>query len=249
MKKYCLLSIFFYSYLCMGQRVLSNAELQQYTQPKVNNAPTNEWFKDRRNLYFWDEFYIISGNRVYGTPFLYYDWCEGIITTPNGTVFSGYKLKYNAYDQTVHFSNGKDSLEVNEEIQEFTLVNRYPDTMIISKFINANQFKKEKQPLYYELILDNEKGQLLKLNKKLVVAPGKGISSNEVRRIFDLEVSYFYYDKTKKELTQIKANGSNITSIIGSNDTMTAELKNYDFSLEDQLIAFFTKYFELKKVK
>ena len=30
---------------------------------------------------------------------------------------------------------------------------------------------------------------------------------------------------------------------------MAAELRNYDFSLEDQLVAFFTKYFELKKLK
>jgi hypothetical protein len=232
--------------------------LAQSNIPPITNAPSNtplnlttddQWFKDRRVNYYWDESYIINGRRVLGTPFLYHTWEKGTVTTADGRQYAGYRLKYDAYHQTVYFNNGADSLEIDEEIKEFRLSVVYPDTITTSVFVNANQYKKEKKNFYYEILLDSKIGQVLKYNKKIVSEANKNIPLYEGKKFFELECTYFYYNKATNQITQIKANGSNIAAILDGDDTMTAELKNYDFSLEEQLIAFFMKYFELKKLK
>lgn len=216
-------------------------------QVPMNNTPNSEWFKDRKTMYFLDQFYVIEGRQVYGSPFLMQSWHTGSVTTADGRVFNGYKLKYNAYHQTVYFSNGADSLEVNEEIREFTIDAVYPDTTIHARFINGNQFRKEKKTVYYEVLLDNPRGQLLKLNRKIVTTPEKGVNSVEGRKIFQLEVAYFYFDKQKKAFTEIKPNGSNVVSVLqldpATKDSLQPE--NVNFLLEPEVINFFQRYFRL----
>jgi hypothetical protein len=219
----------------------------QHMISTVSNVPNSELFKDKRTFYFYNESYVIDGHQVFGSPFLFHDWNNGTITTADGRVFTGYRLKYNAYDQTVYFSNGTDSLEVNDEIKDFSIINVYPDTLIISKFINASQLKKEKKVFYYEVLLDNEAGQLLKYNKKIVAEASKGIPVYEGKKVFELQSSFFYYDKKKKLVTAIKANGSNISSLVDVSSG--PDPKNYDFSLDGDITAFFTRYFESLKAK
>jgi hypothetical protein len=231
--------------------IQTQSHAQLTPPPAVNtpmsNVPSSELFKEKRTYYFWNDSYMIDGRQVLGFPFLFHEWENGSITTADGRVFPGYKLKYNVYDQTVYFSNGGDSLEVNDEIREFTITNHYPDTTITSKFVNANQYRKEKKVFYYEVIIDSDYGQLLKYNKKLVKESAEGIPAYEGKKIFRLEQSFYYYDKKKQTITAIKANGSNIKSITEPVAGVNAE--SYDFAVDTDIISFFNSYFDALKSK
>lgn len=247
MRRLCILMLV----ACMAQYSNAQPPSAQHMISTVSNVPNSEMFKDRRTYYFYDDSYMIDGHQVLGHPFLYHDWSKGIITTADGKVFSNYKIKYNAYNQTVLFSDGKDSLEVNEEIKEFVIVNVYPDTTVTSKFINAGQLKKEKKTFYYEVLLDDAAGTLLKYNRKTVAESAEGIPAAEGKKIFRLESSVFYFDKAKKTVTPIKANGSNVISLLNLDDAAKTALqpKGTDFSIETNVVHFFKKYFEWDNAK
>ena len=246
----CVLTCSFY---CYSQSNIPPVAVPPQNVPyatKVNLTTDDEWFKDRRVNHYWEDSYVINGRRVFGSPFLYHDWETGEITTADGRLYTGYKLKYDAFNQVVYFTNGTgDSLQVDEEIKEFKLTVVYPDTVINCRLVNANQFKKEKKSFYYEVLLDDAAGELLKYNKKIVADADKSMPAYEGKKFFDLEVSFFYYDKKNNSINPIKANGSNITAILNLDDNLKNRLKpeGYDFSVEANIVSFFRQYFEVLK--
>lgn len=244
MRKLFFLTLILYSFHAFSQGSQPPAGVPAYGTTPMSNIPTQELFKDRNKIYFYDEFYIIDGRKVVGTPFLYHDWVNGSITTADGRVFNGYKLKYNAYQQTVYFHNGLDSLEVDDPIKSFYLIVPSGDSNIVYTFINSSEIKEEKKPMYYELLLENSTWQVLKFNRKFVGEAGKSLPVAEGRKLFDLEVSFFIFNKSTKKLTRLKANGTNIASTLGLDKEQEATLVNYDFSGETDILRFFRKYFE-----
>jgi len=233
------------------------AQIVQNLEGKVRpvelvHVSGREWFKDRSVIYFANEFYIIDNRKVRGTPFLYRSWYSGTVTTAKGDSYSNYKLKYNAFNQTIFFSNGIDSLEANEDVKEFTLVvqenNSSPDTVF--RFINGSQFKnnKDKTTNYYEVLLEAEKGKLLKLNKKDIVEESTGLPSAEGTMVFKLETSFYYYDINAAKFSRIKPNGSNIADILklDKENEKSFMLESYDLTQESQIIELFKKFFHKK---
>ncbi|MFL5771739.1 MAG: hypothetical protein ACJ75F_01185, partial [Flavisolibacter sp.] len=63
------------------------------------------------------------------------------------------------------------------------------------------------------------------------------------RKVFDLEVSYYIFNKSTKKLTRLKASGTNIASTLALNKEQEADLVNYDFSAESDILRYFQKYF------
>lgn len=220
-------------------------ELSPFSNIVNINGQDGYYFK--KDLYLHNAYTIIDGERVLGIPFLFIDWYGGSLTTPDGRVYTDYKFKYNVENQTVSFLNGKDSLEVNEEIKEFTLSARIGDSVINSRFINSNQYQKGKTT-YYEVLIDNERGQVLKTNKKVVATTGDGIIASKTSKYLKLESEFFYYDKSTKKITRIKPSG-NFASILKLSEEEVKEINmdSFDASKEEEILRFFKLYFEKKK--
>lgn len=215
------------------------------------NINGQDGFYLKKDLYLVDYYTIIDGQRVLGIPFLFPEWLEGSLTTPDGRVYTDYKYKYNVENQTVSFLNKQDSLEVNENIKEFTLKYVNKDSVIQLRFVNSNQYPKKGNPTgYFEVLLDDPRGQLLKLNKKVVANSSDGIISNGSRKYLKAEPSYFYYDKTTKKMHKIKEN-TDITSVLPVTKENAEEmhLDTFDLSMEDNIIRLFKSYFEQSKLK
>ena len=215
------------------------------TAPPTNGLNNEGGFYDRSKINFWNEFYMIDGKKVMGTPFLFHDWEKGIITTADGRVFNGYKLKYDAYHQAVHFNNGKDSLEVDEEIREFSIFIPEGSGMKRYVFVNNDQYEKSKKTFYYEVVWDNPAAQFLKNNHKIIAIGDKTLPVAEGRKVFELETEFYFYDKKLKKVSHIKANGANMAEILGIDNAKAIELKlsEKDFSTEEGIIAFLKGYF------
>lgn len=202
----------------------------------------------KKSLSLYDFGYIINGLKVSGTPFLFQDWFNGSITTDDGRIYSAYRLRYNAYHQTVFFLNGTDSLEVNEPIKEFVLAVKYADSLVMMRFVNGAQYKKERKPVFYELLVDGDKGQLLKLNKKIVTDAANGLPIPDGRHFFGFETSYFYYNKTTKKLIPLKQDAANVATVldITSEAEKNSIASQYDYAKEADLKKIFTQYTSAK---
>jgi hypothetical protein len=249
MRKSCILALAPALYITVSNAQSMNGppvlprDLSAYQN--IVNINGQDGFYLKKDLYLRDSYTIINGQKVMGIPFLFLEWYGGSITTADGRVYNDYKLKYNAENQTVHFLNGSDSLEVNEELREFSLRVPRTDTLITARFINSSQYHRG-ETIYYEVLLETETGQLLKTNQKLVANADQTIMGT--RKYLKLESNYFYFDKKTKKLSKIKAFG-NIDSILNLTPEESKELQiqSIEVSDESQLQAVFKKYFEKKK--
>src|SRR5574338_161193 len=91
-----------------------NPNIPQIDFRPMSTVSTEDLFKYKRTFYYDNEVYIIDGLKVRGTPFLIHDWSPGTIIGVDGKIYSDYQLKYNAFNQTILFQQGKDSLEVTK---------------------------------------------------------------------------------------------------------------------------------------
>jgi len=198
-----------------------------------------------RNENFLESILNINGERVFGTPFLYDEWFDGVITTKDGRVYN-YKLRYNVYDQVVSYILGKDTMDVNEEIKNFILMIPAKDSIVQEQFINANQFRREKNTFYYEVIIDKAAGQLLKANKKVIRNFSDVLLSSKGKTRLVPESIFFYYNNSAKKIFKIRADESNLGELLNvdNNTLLRLHSENYDFTKEADIISFFTNYFQ-----
>jgi hypothetical protein len=181
---------------------------------------------------------VIDGKTVMGFPFIFYDWSAGSITLQDGKYYTGYKLKYDIYGQTILFLNGDKSLEVDGDIKEFTLLT--PESNFI-KFINGKSFTKQKGNLYYEVLADAEKGMLLKIYKKVVTSIINQIIDVQGTKYLEMQTEYFYFDRVSKKVLPVKNEKADIEKIlkIDSENSEKLQLITYNFAEEKEFISFF----------
>lgn len=186
----------------------------------------------------------INGEKILGTPFLLYEWANGTLTTANGNTYN-YPLRYNVYDQLVSFVNEKDTLDITDEISRFSLPITVNDTAITLQFVNANNYKREVKTFYYQVILDYNKGQLLKTNDKTIASMTTGLLSAKGSKYFELKSAYYYYDKGSNKISKITPGITNLTKMLSLSDSSAQKLKinSYDFTDDEELIRFFKVYF------
>jgi hypothetical protein len=211
------------------------------------NINGQDGFYLKKDLYLTETYTIIGGRKVMGTPFLFKDWLEGIITTPDGRVYSDYKLQYNVQNQTVSFSNGTDSLEVNEPVKEFTLKYKLADSVITSRFINSSEYHKGKT-FYYEVLVDADNGQLLKTNKKVVATQPFDMIGADTKKYLKLENDFFYYNKTTGKTTKIST-APDIRAALQLTDEQMKQLQvnSIDIANEIDLLRVFKLYLQKEK--
>jgi|GEM_PF-3384798 len=175
---------------------------------------TEDEFNRRGRLYSSATYVMIDGQKVMGSYFWDPEWLEGTLITGDNRMINIYKFKYDSYHQAVFFRTDKDSLQVDEEVKEFSLAQKTGDSVRTTRFINSNQYKKGDKVSYYQLLFDGEKGQLLKLNQKKVSDLSEGIATNEGKKYFEEIALYFYYNKSKKKLIKLKLTETAVLSAL-----------------------------------
>jgi len=202
---------------------------------------SEDGFYLKRDINDMDYVTYVHGEKVLGSPYLFPDWLAGTITTADGRYYQ-YPLRYNAYGQVVSFANGTDSLDVTDEIREFTLSQTVHDTSIMSRFINANQFGKEKTTFFYEVVFDCPKGELLKSFQKNISTFSGGLLASKGTKYFDLQTSFSYYDKTRKKIFKINGNYTKLSQFLQLPGRDAQSLDRYDLSKEEDIISFIKSY-------
>lgn len=188
-----------------------------------------------------EQFIMIKGEKVSGTVFLFPQWLPGTISLKDGRVFNNYKLKFDAYNQVLNFLSGTDSLEVVDEIKEFVLVDGGKET----KFTNASEYARTKKTVFYETLIDDAKGALLKSYKKIVKTGGVQVFGGPNPKYLDLTAEYAYYDKAAKKILPISPDANRIRSTLNltSDEAQRLNVEKYDFSREADVLSFFSVYF------
>lgn len=210
-----------------------------------NHLSEIETFMLERDKYINISYLKIDGHNVLGNPYYGYKWLEGHLETMDGKRVGPVSLRYELYHQQLQLLNGKDSITITDEIKEFTLF--LPESLSAKRFINSNLVKKERKSFYYEVLIDNKKGQLLKTHKLTLEHNSPGIPSSEGIRRFVFHDHYYFFNKDSGKLSRISSGGSNITSVLKLDQNLQKQLNftNFNFNTESGLINFFNSYFNL----
>jgi hypothetical protein len=152
---------------------------------------------------------VTNGETISGSPFLIEEWKKGIIVLENGDKYDSYSLKYDVYNQTILALNGKDAIEIDQKVKEFILIIA-PEKQI--RFINASAFNL-KQKIFYELVIESDNCQLLKLNKKVTESNSEKFTNLTESKEFKTESEYFIFDKELKKMSSYKKANTKFKSL------------------------------------
>ena len=235
-------------FLIMGVQIASSQTdlpIPQRLPVSITASEFNVY--DRGRMTSGDEVLSLNGKKVTGSVFLYQQWHDGNIITADGEFYTGYKLKYDAYNQSVYFLKENESLEIEQKIKQFSLVVPENGKMETYTFLHSDEIKKGRKPFYYEVLVENDMGYLLKLSQKKVVEAQKGLPVADGTKALSLDVTYYYFDKNARLLTRLNANGSNIKDALNiKGDEIRTE--GYDFTNELSLKEFFISFFSKRKM-
>ena len=186
---------------------------------------------------------IIDGKPVAGFPYIFYDWVMGSILLKDGKYYNGYKLKYDIYGQTILFLDGNKTLEVEGgDVKEFTLTSKDGKEM---NFINANNLKKGRASLYYQILADAKGGLLLKSYRKVIAKTINQIVDVQSTKYLEIETKFLYFNKNEKKLSSLNGE-QDLLKAFDINKEKAEELRisNYQFEKEADLVAFFNTFFK-----
>lgn len=143
---------------------------------------------------------VTNAEKVTGQPYFIDEWYKGNIILENGNTYKNYFIKYNTNNQTVLIQQGKELIEVEQKIKEFTL-----DIDVFKKvnFINVNVYN-EKLKGYYEIVDDNKACRLLRFNKKIAESNSEKFTNITESKTFQNTIEYFIYNKALNKISSYK---------------------------------------------
>jgi hypothetical protein len=107
--------------------------------------------------------------------------------------------------------------------------------------------KSKRGPLYYEILADAAKGQLLKAHRKVLGTDGSSLVDAANAKFFKTTSEYFYYNIATDKLVQIGNTAQSIRSDLKLTKEQEEKLNfsSFDFSNDTDVITFFKSYMAL----
>jgi hypothetical protein len=186
---------------------------------------------------FTQQSYLIKGETVLGSPFLFWDWNNGLLKTPDGREYH-MKFKYDVFNQALHYNDGKDSMEVNEPVAEFSLQVKEGNGDQLYTFKKTEAFGKTKNKGFYEVVKEGKNVTLLKYYKMQVASLTYNIGNSASNKSFDLKYSYWLYTKADNKVTELKGNFKDILnySKLSAGQQQSIDALNLDYNKETDAV-------------
>ena len=147
--------------------------------------------------------------KISGQPYLTNEWSSGTVVLENGDTYNSYLLKYNTNNQTLLMQQGKECIEIEQHIKEFSLdINKHSRV----QFINANIYSQNLKG-YFEVVDDNKDCRLLRLNKKTGESNSEKFTNLTESKTFQNTIEYFIFNKSLKKFTTYKKADSFLKSL------------------------------------
>lgn len=185
---------------------------------------------------------LIDGQNISGTPFMADDWRKGTILLKNGALYENYKLKYDIYHQELLFLTKGKEMVVTDPVQEFIIADDKGD---LHHFINADMYKNLDHQQFYEILLIENRGHLLKANS-MTIANSDEIANAKVNKYLKPREAYYYYDKATGITRQFNFSSTSVEKAL----QLTPEQENalsfpgYHFNDESDIMKFFRVYLQ-----
>ncbi|HEX6426947.1 MAG TPA: hypothetical protein VF008_04640 [Niastella sp.] len=158
-------------------------------------------------------------NTITGNPFLFKEWCDGVVRFTSGRTVTQFKLKFDCLKNQLLLQFNGSAFAAESKVREFVMYPKNKDSLLFRRGFPATD--KTADHTYFQVLLQ-DKVSLLRLIARNIVEEKQLVSVNGRvnRRMEDAEYYYLFQNGT---MTLLPANKSDLPSTFADKKESIAE--------------------------
>lgn len=143
---------------------------------------------------------------ITGNPYLFKDWCDGVVRFSSGRTMNNFKLKFDCLKNILLLQFDGNAFATQSKVQEFVLYPKNKDSLVFRRGFPATE--KTSENTYFQVLLQ-DKASLLRLISRNVIEEKQLVTVNgQVSR--RMEEAEYYYLLQNGALTFLPASRSDL---------------------------------------
>lgn len=149
-------------------------------------------------------------NTITGNPYLFKDWCDGVVRFTSGRTLNQFKLKFDCLKNVLLLEFNGSAFAAESKVQEFVMYPKKKDSLLFRRGFPATD--KTTENTYFQVLLQ-DKASLLRLIARNIIEEKQVVSNGRVdRRMEDVE---FYYLLQNGAMTLLPADRTELPEKFG----------------------------------
>jgi hypothetical protein len=150
-------------------------------------------------------------NTVSGNPYLFKDWCDGVVRFTSGRTVTQFKLKFDCLKNALLLEFNGNAFAAESKVQEFVMYPKKQDSLVFRRGFPATG--KTNENTYLQVLLQ-DKVTLLRLVGRNIIEEKEVVSVNgRVNR--RMENAEYYYLLQNGAMTLLPADRNSLPEVFG----------------------------------
>jgi len=183
-------------------------------------------------------------NTVTGNPFLFKDWCDGVVRFTSGRTVNQFKLKFDCLKNMLLLQFNGSSFAAESKVREFVLYPKNKDSLLFRRGYPTTD--KTADNTYFHVLIQ-DKASLLRLVARNIIEEKQLVSVNgRVNR--RMEEAEYYYLLQNGTMTLLPANRNDLPEKFADKKDLIAQLiatRQLKMHTPEDFVAVVKKYNEL----
>jgi len=156
---------------------------------------------------------------ITGNPYLFKDWCDGVVRFSSGRTMTDFKLKFDCLKNVLLLQFNGSAFAAQSKVQEFVLYPKNKDSLLFRRGFPATD--KTSDNTYFQVLLQG-KASLLRLVARNIIEEKQMVTVNGSvsRRMEDAE---YYYLLQNGALTLLPVNRTDLPATFADKKEPMAE--------------------------
>ena len=149
-------------------------------------------------------------NTISGNPYLFKDWCDGVVRFTSGRTLNQFKLKFDCFKNVLLLEFNGSAFAAESKVQEFVMYPKKKDSLLFRRGFPATE--KTSDNTYFQVLVQ-DKATLLRLIARNIIEEKQVVSNGRVNR--RLEEVEFYYLLQNGAMTLLPADRTELPEKFG----------------------------------
>jgi len=149
-------------------------------------------------------------NTITGNPYLFKDWCDGVVRFTSGRTLNQFKLKFDCLKNMLLLEFNGNAFAAESKVQEFVMYPKKKDSLLFRRGFPSTD--KTSENTYFQVLLQ-DKASLLRLIARNIIEEKQVVSNGRVNR--RLEEAEFYYLLQNGAMTLLPADRTELPEKFG----------------------------------
>lgn len=149
-------------------------------------------------------------NTISGNPYLFKDWCDGVVRFTSGRTLNQFKLKFDCLKNMLLLEFNGSAFAAESKVQEFVMYPKKKDSLLFRRGYPATE--KTSENTYFQVMVQ-DKATLLRMIARNIIEEKQIVSNGRVNR--RMEAAEFYYLLQNGTMTLLPADRNDLPEKFG----------------------------------